>query len=236
MSIILVGLNSRTAPFALRERLALSGKALDAALTELHDCPGSPLQEVVILSTCNRLEIYAESTGSTWTVLQQFIARLGDLSLEALRPHLYFLENDAAVSHLMRVAAGLESVIFGETQVLGQVGQALAAAQAADTCGAVLTRLFTQAVHAGKRAHSETAISRETTSLSHTAARLAREFCARENIGDPARVLIVGAGEMAALAAQALSDQDITVINRTYAHAAALAHQVGGQALPWTQT
>ena len=247
MAIILVGLNHQTAPVALREQLSLSGCALDMALQELgtgesarQRPDGTGLQpnihESVILSTCNRLEIVA-TTGDPATgfeTIPAFLAGLQGLSVDSLRPHLYFLDEQAAVEHLMRVAAGLESMILGEPQILGQVAAAFASAQGAGTTGLVLSQLFARAVHAGKRARSETAISRHTTSMSHAAAHLAVD--AYGDLRD-ANVLIVGAGEMAEIAATALYEQGarrITCINRTYARAEWLARRFEGDVLAWS--
>lgn len=246
MSIILVGLNHQTAPVALREQLSLSGCALDMALNDLNaqkailSLPGGDrrpggIHESVILSTCNRLEIYAVTadTGEGLAAIEDYLCGLQGLASGDLHPHLYLREDQAAVEHLMRVAAGLDSMILGEPQILGQVSAAFARAQGAGAAGLVLSQLFARAVHAGKRARSETAISRHTTSVSHAAARLAKD-----TFGDlgQARVLIVGAGEMAELAASALYDEGarrITCINRTYARAERLARRFDGRALSW---
>ncbi len=236
MSITLVGLNYRTAPLALREQFALTGEQIAQALADLR-CTGCPVEterEIVILSTCNRLEFYVASGSNgdenTTGQLRAYLAALGNLPLDALRPHLYTKHNGDAITHLMRVASGLDSQILGEAQVIGQVAAAAEDAHAAGTLGTTLARLFAHAVHTGKRARSETEISRHTTSVSHTAARLASE-----QMGDQARVLIVGAGDMAQLAALALDGQPITVVNRTYERAAALAREVRGRALDWLQ-
>ncbi len=243
MAIILVGLNHRTAPVTLREQLSLSGCALDLALSELNagqaaqadgHRPALGVRESVILSTCNRLEIYAVGEASTaLAALARFLAELQGLPLEQLLPHLYLLEAQAAAEHLLRVAAGLDSQILGEPQILGQVAQAQARAQAAGAIGPVLSQLFTRAVRAGKRARSETAIGRYPTSVSHAAAHLAKHAW-----GDlsQAHVLIVGAGEMAELAAKAVYGEGarrIVCVNRTFARAEHLARRVEGQALHW---
>jgi len=254
MAIILVGLDHRTAPVALREQLTLSGCALDMALNDLNalravtllpDDVGSlgGIHESVIVSTCNRLEIYAatDDPEDGFAAIERFLCGLQGLVLSEveglsstdLHPYLYLLQDQAAVEHLLRVASGLDSMILGEPQILGQVAQAQARAQGAGTAGLMLSQLFARAVHTGKRARSETAISRHTTSVSHAAARLARD-----TFGDlsQARVLIVGAGEMAELAATALVDEGarrITCINRTYARAERLACRFEGRALYW---
>jgi glutamyl-tRNA reductase len=229
VSIILVGLDHRTAPLDLRERLALSGDALRAALDDLRACPNALVQEAAILSTCNRLEVYAEAAPGAVDAVLAVVAHAGGLAPDALRPHLRVLHDEAAVSHLLRVASGIESVILGETQVLGQVSDAHEAARSAGASGAVLSHLFAQAVHTGKRARAETEISRHTTSVSQAAANLAAGHT---------RVLVVGAGEMATLAALALAasgQHEITIVNRTYSRATTLARQVGGRALDWLQ-
>ncbi|MCC7448528.1 MAG: glutamyl-tRNA reductase [Anaerolineae bacterium] len=241
MSIVLVGLNHRTAPVELREQLSLTGCALQMALEELHianqpESQSAVVQEAVIVSTCNRLEIYAVVGGDAnrgWATIERFLTNLQGIAPEALHPHLYFMDEHTAVEHLMRVAAGLDSMILGEPQILGQVTQAFGDAKLAGATGPVLSHLFAQAIHAGKRARTETAISRHTTSASHAAALLAQQ-----KIGDlrTARVLVVGAGEMAELAVHALQFHgavDITCINRTYSRAEELAQRIGGQAMNW---
>src|SRR5574341_1247897 len=235
MPIVLIGLNHRTAPVELREQLALTGCGVHMALEELPRASGGPIREGVILSTCNRLELYAEtySVDSGSEALIRFLARVQGLPEEDLQPHLYVFHDDAATVHLMRVAAGLDSLILGEPQILGQVAQALSNAQSSGTVGPVLSHLFGQAIHAGKRARTETEISRGTTSVSHAAA-----LQVRASLGDlsSVRILIVGAGEMAELAARSLQAhgaQNLICINRTFARAQSLALQIGGQAVNW---
>jgi len=249
MSILLVGLNHRTAPIELREQLALSERSLAHALAELPVHPtvfnGDPalglrdaapaLREGVILSTCNRLEVYAiaREIGGGRAAVENFLSRLHRIPPGLLRPHLYFMHDQDAAVHLLRVAAGLDSMVLGEPQILGQVSQAVESARAAGTTGPVLTQLFAQAAHAGKRARAETVISQHTTSVSHAGARLAER-----ELGGLAGVnaLIVGAGKMAKVAALALKARGaerIAVINRTFASAERLASQVGGRAIEW---
>lgn len=233
MPIHLIGFSHHTAPVALREQLSLSGCALDMALDKL-GAAGDEIHESVILSTCNRLEIYAVTGDGGFSAIEGFLSNLYGVSIEQLRPYLYRLEGRAVVEHLMRVASGLDSMVLGESQILGQVAEAYARAQGAGAVGQVLSQLFARAVHAGKRARSETTISRHPTSVSHAAVHLARDV-----FGDlsRARVLIVGAGEMAELAASALYDEGarrIVCINRTYAHAERLTRRFGGRALGWT--
>lgn len=259
MSILLVGLNHNTAPISLRERLALDPCGLRMALEEFHRTYIEPyentsglqhhshnsaqrmLSECCIISTCNRFEMYAvmpDTSGLTseqgWETLLQFIARLQDLSVEELRPHLYLHADHSAVRHLMQVAAGIDSLVLGEPQILGQVNRAYKEATLTDTAGPLLSHLFMAAIGAGKRARNETSISRHTTSISHAAANLAHQ-----TLGDLSRlrVLVVGAGEMARLAGEAITmhgAQYVTVINRTYSSAERLAANIDGEAVVWT--
>lgn len=244
MTIAVVGLHFRTAPVELREKLALSGCALSMAFQELHSrveaegCEeGRALDEAVILSTCNRLEVYlsAHNPALGMAVVERFLAGLQNIPLDELRPHLRRHGREDAVRHLMRVAAGLDSMVLGEPQILGQVTQAFEEAHAAGLTGPVLSRLFAQAIHAGKRARNESIISRYTTSVSHAAAHLLIQEVA---LGQSARVLLIGAGEMAVLAAQALTRLDVRnlgFVNRTWSRAETLADEYGGTAHTWSQ-
>jgi glutamyl-tRNA reductase len=232
VNLILVGLNHQTAPVELREQFHLAEDAVRLALAKL--C-GDVLTEVVIVSTCNRLEIvgWTEETERGFDVILAFLARSQHITSDQLRSSLYFLEGHDAVQHLMRVASGLESLILGETQVLGQVAHALAQAQSASTDGPILSRLFNSALHAGKRARNETAISHHTLSVSHAAVLLIKLHI--DNLL-PTRVLVIGAGEMAELAVQALQmhgARSICLINRTDTKAADLGQRLGIRALSW---
>ncbi|MCI0712673.1 MAG: glutamyl-tRNA reductase [Chloroflexi bacterium] len=233
MTLIVVGMNHRTAPVALREQLALSGERLRTALDELVQDSG--IHEAVILSTCNRLEVYADAIDDVygWHVLEQYLADMERVTLAELKPSLYYLAGEEVVTHLLNVASGLDSMILGEPQILGQVNCAYGEAHGVGVTGPVLSRLFTQAVHCGKRARTETDISRHTTSVSHAAVKLAQR-----DLKDLTKVnaLIVGAGEMAELAANALSKyhcQSITFINRTHSRAEDLASQYNGLTRSW---
>ena len=248
MYIITVGLNHRTAPITLREQLTLTDCSLTMALEELgnlqgnqpplngHSSPRDRIKEWVILSTCNRLEIYATGVGSAAAGQQQIANYLADIQgagMNALQPHLYFYEESDAVKHLLKVAAGLDSMILGEPQILGQVTSALMEAQSAGTTGPVLSELFKTASHAGKRARSETGIGRHSTSTSHAAVQLVKD-----KFGSlaPFHLLVLGAGEMARIAAQALHDRGIgrlSFINRTQQRANKLARKFHGEAFSW---
>ncbi len=254
MHILLVGLNHRTAPVQLREQLSFHDCNLRMALEELNGSQGptpprltlpppslspptlpSAIQESVILSTCNRLEIYAVAPAvqEGWEAVEHFLSRVQGIPQETLAPHLYRLADDQAVEHLMRVACGLDSQILGEAQILGQVNQAFQTAQHARNTGPILSHLFAHAIHAGKRARHETALGRTVTSVSHAAVRLAQSIA-----GDLAhkRVLLVGAGAIMETTVKALEHhqvQELACVNRTYARAEALARLAGGRAFHW---
>lgn len=241
MAIVVVGLNYRTAPVEIREKLTLSGCALPMALQDLRNrtpsgaMPASPLHEAAILSTCNRLEIYGvvQRTEEGIALIEQFLAALQNIALSELKAHLYYHVEADAIRHLMRVACSLDSMILGETQILGQVTQAFEDAHNAGVTGAVLSHLFAQAIRAGKRARSETTISRYTTSVSHAGAQLILE---KSGVQQSTKVLLIGAGEMAVLAAQALKRagvHELVFVNRTYTRAEALAHDFDGTARTW---
>jgi len=242
LAIVLVGLNHRTAPVELREKLTLSHCALHMALEDLRDLEisggdGRALNEVVILSTCNRLEIYASTreVEAGISVIQHFLGTLQDSESAPILPYLYDLSDEAAIEHLMRVACGLDSMILGEPQILGQVTQAFEEAHSVGVSGPVLSHLFARAVHAGKHARTDTPISRFTTSVSHIGAlKVVEELPAAES----RRVLIVGAGEMAGLVAGVLKRSgisEIAFINRTFNRAEASAHEIQGRAFAWSQ-
>jgi glutamyl-tRNA reductase len=229
---ILVGLDHRSAPLELRERIFVEGVDLVALLLALHQ---EPLAEVVILSTCNRFEVYASGADPERApnVIVERLATLRATPPDQLTGALYTKTGADAARHLLRVAAGLESLIVGESQIQGQVAVALRTARTTRTAGLSLSRLFSSALHTGKRARSETGISRQTLSVSHAAARLVeRELGALAG----RRVAIIGSGAMAALAMQAIRTQgatDLCVVSRTYEKAYALAQRHHAQAFPW---
>lgn len=243
MTIVAVGLNYRTAPVEIREKLALSGCALQIALEDLRvhtlrqQDNAAALDEAVILSTCNRLEVYISThqPEKGTALIEQFLSGLQNISLAQLKGHLYHRTGDDAIQHLMRVGCGLDSMILGETQILGQVTQAFEDAHNAGITGPILSHLFAQVIHTGKRARTETPISRYTASVSHAGASLLME---KLNQRRTAHVVIVGAGEMAMLAVQALKRFDVNdmiFLNRTYTRAEALANDFGAKAFAWHQ-
>ena len=231
MTIIVVGVNQQTAPVAIRERLAFGPEDLPAALAQL----GTVAAEGFILSTCNRVEIYAlvghAESGSR--AIARFLAESRGCSIEAITPHLYEHVHTAAVRHLFGVAAGLDSMVLGEDQILAQVKQALAPAQQAGTLGALLHRLGHAALETGKQVRTRTALNRTPLSVVSVALGLATT-----HLGDLSRrsVVVVGAGRTAVLALKHLAGigpAHVTVINRTQARAAALAAPYQAAVLPW---
>lgn len=231
MSLIVVGLNHRTAPVELRERVAVPASRLDKALHDL--ASREHLAEVVLLSTCNRTEIYARSTKfhSAVSDVLEFLGEQGGTPPEHFSEHLYTYYDDSAVSHLFGVAAGLDSMILGEGEILGQVRAAWQRAESEATIGQSLARVFRHAIEVGKRARTETAIGRSALSVSSAAVALAERtmFTLRGR-----SVLILGAGEVAEGLGRALVAAgvgDVVVANRTHARAVALAEKVGGRAV-----
>ena len=229
--IIGVGINHRTAPVEERECMAFSEAEMDVSLAALR----SKLGGGVILSTCNRTELYATADDD-----DQLGGRLIDHLISAKgietpinRSHFYVVRNEQAVRHLYLVATGLDSMIIGEAQILGQVRDALAAAAQANSLNGVLSRLFHTSIAVGKRARRQTKIGCYGQSVSSTAVTLAKETFGR--LGDRT-VLVIGAGTGGKLAAMSLAEggaSRILVINRTHDRAEALAERLGGTAVPF---
>ena len=231
MSVVVIGLNHRTVPIELLERFAVSADALGKALHDL--CGRSNIAEAVVLSTCNRTEVYAvaDRFHPAYGDIRDFLCDLSQLAPEDLTEHLYSDHDHGAVRHLFSVAAGLESTVLGESEILGQVRTAWERAQAEGASRASLNLLFRHAVEVGKRARTETAIGRSTASVSHAAVEMARE-----RLGTLAgrTVLVVGAGEMGegiVVALAAAGTGEVLVANRTLARAEELADRVGGSAI-----
>lgn len=223
MSVIVVGLEHRRAPLDLLERVTVSDADLPKALGRLRDHPN--MAEVVILSTCLRTEVYAvvERFHDGVAELQEFLATASGRPLSAIEEHQTVRFDDDVAGHLFTVAAGLDSAVIGESEVLGQVRRAWQKAEGENVAGPVLGALFRHAVEAGKRVRSETAIARGVTSLSHAAVALA----ATQRSGGlrGARVIVVGAGEMGEGVAGALAGhgvESLVVVNRTSERSEAL--------------
>ena len=235
MSIVVIGVNHRTAPIDLLERVSVSRDELGKAISGL--VSRANIREAAVLSTCNRTEVFAvaERFHGAYADIRDFFCELGGMQPDELHPHLYSQHDDAAVTHLFEVAAGLDSAVLGESEILGQVRGAWEIAQAEGGAKATLNLLFRHAIETGKRARTETSIGKHTASVSHAAVEMASE-----RLGSIAgrRVLVVGAGEMGEGIAVALvraGATDITVINRTEARASHLAHRVGGNIVPFSQ-
>jgi glutamyl-tRNA reductase len=223
--IIVVGVDHISAPIALRERLACSLRQVFQVFLSSQQV----MQESIVLSTCNRVELYGVCSdlevGEGTAKLLQALSESRQVSLRELEGCAFSYSDEEAVSHLFGVASGLYSLVPGETQIQGQVAEALQVAQGGGYAGPMLSALFRAALAAGKRARSETGISRNATSISHVAVQLARQLFPRLN---EARVLLVGSGQMSELAARNLCDngaQRLVIINRTQAHAVELAQR-----------
>ena len=233
MTLLALGINHQTAPVSLRERVAFADHALPSALASLRTLPS--VREVALLSTCNRTELYAVTTDAG-RALGDWLASHPEGGAAVihsdLRAYLYRHHNADAVRHLFRVATGLDSLVLGEPQILGQVKHAWAAARAAGTLGGQLDRLFQQAFVTAKRARTDTRIGVNPVSVASAAVRLAQGSFARP--ADSA-VLLIGAGETIELVARHLAQAKVKrllVANRTLAHAQDLASRHGGMALP----
>jgi glutamyl-tRNA reductase len=230
--LVLVGLSHHTAPVALRERINFSREASERTLGSLM---AQGFSEGVVLSTCNRAELYAsaEQPDNAREELTTFLADMHGFDRNELAPHLYSRLDEDAARHLFRVSAGLDSLVVGEPQILGQVKEAYAFAAERQWTGALLNKLFHAAFTVGKRVRSETGLAEGAVSVSYAAIALAKKI-----FGDlkGRTVLIVGAGEMAKLTGEHLRAQHvrrILVVSRTMEHAAALAEQIEGEAAPW---
>ena len=241
MKILLIGLSHKTAPVDIREKLTFTPTMLRSALTHFDAThPQAHLEGVnegIILSTCNRLEVYTlvHDPKVAKKAVIDFLGRACDIGPERFVDHLYFCLDEAAVNHLFRVASGLDSMVLGEPQILGQITDAFEAAQAQRAVRTVLSALMRGAIHTGKRARTETGISVNPSSVSSVAASTAVELLGSLS---QRNVLLIGAGEMGAIAAKALQKRgasDIVVANRTFANAAELAEELQGRAMTFQQ-
>lgn len=232
--VLCLGVSYRTASLALRERLALSPPVIAATLSRF-SCGRSErparVSELVILSTCNRLELYAAAGDGGEDGLLAVMVESTGVDAAELRPAMYSLGGDDAARHLCRTAAGLESMIVGEPQILGQIAEAFSMALAQGAAGHMLSTLFRGALRAGRRARAETAINRNPATVSSVAVKLVSE-----TIPDlrAARVLVIGAGEMAELTLGALHHRgarDVCIVNRTREHAEQLTARFAARSL-----
>lgn len=235
MSVLVVGVSHKTAPVSVLERLAVGAERLRKLVRDV--ISSEHVTEATALATCNRIEVYAEVDrfhGSVETV-SRMLCELADGAPEDVVPHLYVHYDDGAVSHLFHVASGLDSMVVGEGQILGQTREALRVGQELGTIGPALNTLFQQALRVGKRVHAETDIDRAAPSLVSVA--LDR---AAQHVGpvEGTRVLVVGAGSMAGLAVATVSRLgvgEVVVSSRTPERAQRLAEQYGGRSVLLTE-
>lgn len=236
MHIIVVGLSHKTAPVEVREKLAIPESRMGEALARL--CSYSGVREGILLSTCNRVEVYAvvDELEPGYGRIQEFLADAHlSLSSEQLTPHLYWHTGDRAISHLFRVAASLDSMIVGESQILGQLKDAFEVALTHKTTGVILNKVVKKAISVAKRVRTETKIAEMAVSVSYAAVELAKKIFS--DLRDKT-VLLIGAGEMAKLAARhfvASGVRHVRVTTRSPQHALELAGRFGGTAVPFEQ-
>ena len=225
MNIAVVGLSHKTAPVEIREKLSIPETKLESAIASLRKLPH--IEEVAILSTCNRLEIYAVISQTETGVgeIAQFLSEISQIPLQQLRRHLFIFLHQDALRHLMRVAAGLESLVLGEGQILAQIKNTHKLAQKYQGIGRLLDRLFKQAMTAGKRVRSETSIGTGAVSISSAAVELA-QLKVRDLTS--CTITIIGAGKMSRLLVQHLlakGARQIAIVNRSHRRAEELAKQ-----------
>ncbi|MCT2537927.1 glutamyl-tRNA reductase [Aquibacillus koreensis] len=230
MHILVVGINYRTTPVEIREKLTFQEDQIVEAMKALNN--EKSILENVIISTCNRTEIYAVvdqlHTGRYY--IKRFLAEWFHIDKDLFSAHLSFYENDGAVEHLFRVTSGLDSMVVGETQILGQMKHVFQLAQQTKTTGTVYNELFKQAITFAKRVHKETEIGENAVSVSYAAVELAKKIF---NDISSKHVVILGAGKMGELAAKNLQGSGVskvTVLNRTFEKAVTLAKQFSGEA------
>ena len=229
MRFQLIGVNHKTAPVEVRERLAIPESRLPEACKKLAEHPG--IEEAMILSTCNRVEILANTKNGAGADLRGFIQSYFQLDGTELNKHLYEYNEREAVRHLFRVAASLDSMVVGEPQILGQVKEAYATARAVGAVRAQLDQLVTRAFAVAKRVRTETAVGSSSVSIASVAVELAKKIFGNLH---GKQVYLVGAGKMSELAARHLMAHgcaSIFVANRTYDRAVSLAYKFQGQAI-----
>lgn len=235
MNIIVVGLSHKTAPVEIRERVAFPPTAMERPLHEMLALQA--VAEGVIVSTCNRVELYAASrdTDACINQLKRFLAAFHDIPPEQLENHLYDYQGEEAIRHVFRVSSSLDSMVIGEPQILGQIKTAYGHAVEYKTVGLILNRFLHKAFSVAKRVRTETDIASNAVSVSFAAVELARKIFG--SLEDK-KVLLIGAGEMCELAARHFLNNgaaSVMVTNRTYERAVGLAEEFGGQAIPFDE-
>ncbi len=230
MNLLVLGLNHKTAGVEIRERLAFSGDKLHIGLQKIKGL--ATVKEVAILSTCNRVEVFTVTIDEkAFDDIKVMLSEIHGIEPHLFSPHLYLYTGNKAVRHVFRVASSLDSMVVGEPQILGQLKEAYSLAQKMRTTGPVLNRLFSHAISTAKRVRSETRIAENAVSISYAAVELAKKiFTSLQG----KRTMLIGAGEMAELAAQHLVNNginDVFVANRTYERACELATAFSGRAV-----
>ncbi|MDZ7674468.1 MAG: glutamyl-tRNA reductase [Acidimicrobiales bacterium] len=239
MPVVVIGLNHRTAPLAVREAMTVGPDAVDKTLDAL--LGAEHLSETVVLSTCNRTEVYAvaERFHGGYADIRRVLAEVALLEPDDFADHLYVHHDTAAASHLFEVVSGLDSAVLGEHEIQGQVKTAWEAAKDADAVGPTLNLLFRHAIEAGKRVRSETAIGKGTASVSYSAVALAADHftdAGRDGLRG-ARAVVLGVGDMGASMATSLADAgvgDLVVANRTHDTARTVAKPLDARAVRFT--
>ncbi|MGJ0489248.1 glutamyl-tRNA reductase [Methylobacter sp.] len=229
MTLLAVGINYNTAPVSIRERLAFPAEILESSLQELWHL--KEISEAAILSTCNRTEFYCESTTANKQILIDWVAESRNIKPAEFTPYLYCHTDSQLIRHMFRVACGLDSMILGEPQILGQMKTAYQAAYEAGTLGKQLGKLFQYTFSAAKKVRTDTAIGSSPVSVAFAAVQLAQQIF--DKLSEQT-ALLIGAGETIELAARHLSQQGIgriIVANRTYDKAHTLASQFNGYAI-----
>ena len=235
MELLVIGLNHKTAPIEIRECLAFPEDKMEEALSKVHAL--SSLRENMILSTCNRVEVYAATRETERAIhdLKEFLSQYHGISIKEFEKSLYSHVGEEAVTHIFRVASSLDSMVVGEPQILGQIKDAYDISQQVKTSGLILHRLLHRAFHVAKRVRTETKIGNSAVSVSFVAVELAKKIF---DTLEKKTVLLIGAGEMSELAAQHLVSggvEKVLVANRTFERAVALSQQFKGEAIPFEE-
>ncbi|MGM0425798.1 MAG: glutamyl-tRNA reductase [Thermodesulfobacteriota bacterium] len=235
LKLINMGMNHETAPVSLRECLATDTDNTSKVLSSMREL--TCVNEGLFLSTCNRVEVLftTETPGEAKTAILSFISGLAGMSPDAFRASLYAHEDMEAVRHMFQVASSLDSMVIGEPQILGQIKEAYYYATREKTSGVILNRLMHRAFHVAKRVRSETGICGAAVSISYAAVELAKKIF---HVLDEKKALLIGAGEMAELAAKNLLSNGVSalvVVNRTFERAVKVAQQFGGQAVSFDE-
>ncbi|MGD1076003.1 MAG: glutamyl-tRNA reductase [Thermodesulfovibrionales bacterium] len=231
MKIIVIGLNHKTAPVDVREKLAFAGSKLEEGLLKIRELPG--IDEIVVLSTCNRVELYADvrDVERSFETIRTFLSEFHSIDEDALKKSLYLHNGFDAVRHIFRVASSLDSMVVGEPQILGQLKDAFDFALQRKTTGILLNRLMKKAISVAKRVRTETKIAENAVSISFAAVELARKIFT--DLQEKSFMLL-GAGEMAELAARHMVNcgvKDVAVVNRTHERGCELAAEFNGRAV-----